>query len=297
MLYFLLTGQPPFVGETQDEVWDRARRCDFETGALRLAKVPRRLETVCLKALAADPVNRYATAEEMAAALRRFAHRSSGRMRWTILGLFLLGVALAVSLWQGRRDSTLRREQSGVLGLTAIDARRTPSSTLDQVNQMVKVDRRGTPLDLRDALPMQAGDSIWIEGDLPAGRDSSAFFFDSEGLLTPLEPIAVTRGSTQDHFVFPPRGAVPLEGPPGTELILIFAVTSRSLPREDLESLLPIGRPLPPIPDQSRVVLDRSGSELRILRKLGAPQSSAAREAETWFQALRETLVLQRKVF
>ncbi len=55
VLYFLLTGQPPFVGETTDEVWDRAKRCEFEKDALRLAKVPRRLGRICLTALAADP--------------------------------------------------------------------------------------------------------------------------------------------------------------------------------------------------------------------------------------------------
>ena len=87
VLYFLLTGQPPFVGETQDEVWDRARRCDFEAGALRAAKVPRRLERICLKAMAADPADRYATAEalaEGAETLRRQAKSSGcgrGRVR------------------------------------------------------------------------------------------------------------------------------------------------------------------------------------------------------------------------
>ena len=30
VLYFLLTGQAPFRGTNRDEVWDRARRCDFE---------------------------------------------------------------------------------------------------------------------------------------------------------------------------------------------------------------------------------------------------------------------------
>ncbi len=78
VLYFLLTGQPPFVGETQDEVWDRARRCEFETGAMKIAKIPRRLARICLKALAADPADRFATAEEFRRALKRFLDAPDG---------------------------------------------------------------------------------------------------------------------------------------------------------------------------------------------------------------------------
>ncbi len=59
VLYFLLTGRAPFSGKNQDEIWDRARRCEFEAGALRAAKVPRRLERICLKAMAADPSSRH----------------------------------------------------------------------------------------------------------------------------------------------------------------------------------------------------------------------------------------------
>jgi predicted Ser/Thr protein kinase len=75
VFYFLLTGRPPFVGETADEIWARARRCDFDAGALRAAKVPRRLERVCLKALAADPAQRYPTADQFRRALERFLRR------------------------------------------------------------------------------------------------------------------------------------------------------------------------------------------------------------------------------
>ena len=32
-LYFLLTGQAPFSGQTWCEAWDRARRCDFDAGS------------------------------------------------------------------------------------------------------------------------------------------------------------------------------------------------------------------------------------------------------------------------
>src|SRR5262249_54964238 len=69
VLYFLLTAQAPFVGDTLDEVWDRARRCEFEAGAFRLARVPRRLERICRKAMAADPAQRYATADDLRRAL------------------------------------------------------------------------------------------------------------------------------------------------------------------------------------------------------------------------------------
>ena len=41
-LYFLLTGQAPFRGETWREAWDRARRCDFDAGALNDRKIPAR---------------------------------------------------------------------------------------------------------------------------------------------------------------------------------------------------------------------------------------------------------------
>jgi hypothetical protein len=187
-------------------------------------------------------------------------------------------------------DSELREGTSGPARFDTIDAAGGPSPSFDQIDEMVKVDRRGAPLDMKDALPLQAGDSIWIEGDLPAGRKSSIFLYDSEGRLTPLEPIAMTRGPARDHFVFPSEGAVPLEGPPGTELILIYAGTSSPLQPKELEHLLSNCRPLPAIPEQSRVVLDRTGSELRIRRKLGVPQPSAARDVERWFKSLREKL-------
>jgi serine/threonine protein kinase len=39
-LYFLLTGQAPFAGQSWREAWDRARRCDFDPGALNDRSIP-----------------------------------------------------------------------------------------------------------------------------------------------------------------------------------------------------------------------------------------------------------------
>ena len=96
VLYFLLTGQAPFTGQNRNEVWDRARRCDFEAGALRAAKVPRRLERICLKAMAAEPADRYATADALAKALESYLRRP--RLVGA-LALMLLTPAVALGAW------------------------------------------------------------------------------------------------------------------------------------------------------------------------------------------------------
>jgi predicted Ser/Thr protein kinase len=93
VLYFLLTGQAPFSGKDQDEIWNRARRCEFEAGALRAAKVPRRLERICLKAMEADPSRRHSSAEALAHDLDAFlAHP---RRLAVLTGLLLLAAVLA----------------------------------------------------------------------------------------------------------------------------------------------------------------------------------------------------------
>ena len=93
-LYFLLTGKAPFSGRTWNEAWDRARRGDYDATALNDRKVPAGLRRICLKAMAADPADRYSSAEAMSKALDSFIRRrsviasvaadcaDSGRCRW-----------------------------------------------------------------------------------------------------------------------------------------------------------------------------------------------------------------------
>jgi cytochrome c peroxidase/tRNA A-37 threonylcarbamoyl transferase component Bud32 len=72
ILYELLAGRPPFVGDTG---WDVLHKVVGEepTPPSRLqSSIPRDLETVCLKCLEKDPERRYASAEELADELRRF---------------------------------------------------------------------------------------------------------------------------------------------------------------------------------------------------------------------------------
>src|SRR5258707_2335578 len=62
-LCWLLSGAAPFAAPTITESIDRARRCDFDHDALRVAGVPRLVRRAVLHAMAALPTDRPASAE------------------------------------------------------------------------------------------------------------------------------------------------------------------------------------------------------------------------------------------
>jgi serine/threonine-protein kinase len=65
-LYSLLTGRPPYQGEDAVSVLELARRGQFARPRAVNPAVPRALEAVCLKAMAARPADRYADALALA---------------------------------------------------------------------------------------------------------------------------------------------------------------------------------------------------------------------------------------
>ncbi|MBK9991180.1 MAG: protein kinase [Verrucomicrobia bacterium] len=108
VLYELLTGRPPFVGETVMDTLRQASECTPAKPSSIVNQTPRDLETVCLKALEREPAARYKTASALADDLENWLSGRPIRAR---------PVSAAEQLWRWARRNPLPAALGVILAL------------------------------------------------------------------------------------------------------------------------------------------------------------------------------------
>ena len=111
MLYHLLTGRPPFQGETLTDTLQQVLHTEPLAPRLLNPSAPRDLETICLKCLEKEPARRYATAQALAEELDRFLNGQPVLAR---------PIGLTGKAWRWCQRQPVRAGLIGALGLVLV---------------------------------------------------------------------------------------------------------------------------------------------------------------------------------
>jgi tetratricopeptide (TPR) repeat protein len=248
LLYEGLTGRPPFRGETAAETERQVLNHEPVSPSRLNPRVPRDLETICLKCLSKEPQRRYASAAALADDLRRFGEGRPiqarpvgwGERFWRwgrrnptaaallVTALCLVGLASGGGVWLVQQRAELRNEVG-----TALDqvVRLRQGFHFHEARQLLEQARlrvqRAGPDDLRRQVE-QAGADLDLVQRLDEARTQTAI------------PVAVgdDLDLTAAERLFESAFASTGLGPDGDEVKPAVAAVRASLVRAEIVAAL-----------------------------------------------------------
>lgn len=263
-LFWLLTGQPPFIGETINETLEKARLCEIDFDAFRRAHVPGRIAKLCQRALAADPADRPAP-HLLADDLRR-ASRQWVNTRGAVAIAALVCVTVGMVLWQ----------------LVFTDDPPIDNVNIIHSTPMINIFRRDGVRTLSNELPLRTGDRLTVSCNISRGHDAVVIWLNAAGEVKQLQPIRDVADKI-DRLVYPaPRRSFGLEPPEGTEIF--FFCRGQPISDDELNECVPRGTAIPILPPHNWVRLQRSETTVEGPLKSDVPDEIARIE-----EILKET--------
>jgi len=253
MLYQGLTGRRPFAAETTEQLADEILHRPPRPPRQFVAGIPAEIERACLKCLAKSPEDRFATAGDLANALRNALPDPSRRTaRRALLAAAPLGLLAAYAAWRGTRRGADDGQALAFLDFSVW--RRRAWRGL------------GDP----DIVPLRAGDQVRLTIRCNPARYAYVVWIDARGTAAPVFPWR--NGAWADHHRVAPASTLhlPEDDPdavwtmevhrPGCELLMLltrdapWSIESDRIPRALFTDL---AIPPEPPPEAIRIDYDR----------------------------------------
>ncbi len=258
MLYEALTRRRPFQGDDPARVADEILSRQPKPPRQIDDRIPVELERMCLKCLAKQIPDRYATAADLASDLRSCLRAPRRRSVASVAGLLIAVLAIGLVVWLSSGPRNGRPAEKTMARKPEPQTPRQAGPLEGNVDVLIwdpdDPARRGLGLREPGALPLRAGDQIRVEAVLNGPLYVYLIWIDCEGKVFPVYPWH--RGDwTERPDEEQPRARLalpeqldrgwPMQGGPGMETLMLLARKTPLPPDEDLASLLADLEPQP----------------------------------------------------